>query len=309
MTGADFDGVGYSYSATALASAGVSPGSTVTSGGSSFTWPNVASAALYSAKPDNYEAVGQTIAASGSGSIAFLGSATNGPSSGTATVTYTDGSTSSVTISFSDWTLNGGSASVQSGNTAAITTSYRNAASGTANQIKTYVFATTPVSLTSGKTVAGVTLPASANQGALHVFAIAFGGAGATAPTGPIVSGVSSGLCVDDSNSSTTNGSHIQIWTCNGTGAQSWTVEPDGTLRVLGGCMDVNGGGTTSGTVVQFYQCNGTGAQVWQAGSNGSLVNPQSGLCLDDPSSSTTTGTQLQIYTCNGTNAQNWTLP
>jgi predicted alpha-1,2-mannosidase len=309
MTGADFDGVGYSYSATALASAGVSPGSTVTAAGSTFTWPNVAPAALYSAKPDNYEAVGQTIPASGSGSIAFLGSAANGPSSGTATVNYTDGSTSSVTLSFSDWTLNGGSASVQSGNTAAITTSYRNAASGTANQIKTYVFATTPVSLTSGKTVASVTLPASANQGALHVFAIAFGGSGATAPTGPIVSGVSSGLCVDDSNSSTTNGSHIQIWTCNGTGAQNWTVGTDGTLRVLGGCMDVTNGGTTSGTLVQFYQCNGTGSQVWQPGSNGSLVNPQSGLCLDDPGSSTTTGTQLQIYTCNGTNAQNWTLP
>lgn len=127
--------------------------------------------------------------------------------------------------------------------------------------------------------------------------------------TGPIVSGVSSGLCVDDSGSSTSAGSHIQIWTCNGTGAQNWTVASDGTLQVLGGCMDVTSGGTSSGTKVQYWPCNGTGAQQWRQGSNGSLVNPQSGLCLDDPGSSTTAGTQLQIWTCNGTGAQNWTLP
>ncbi len=310
MTGADFDGSGYSYSATALSGAGVNPGSTVTAGGSTFTWPNVAPAALYSAKPDNYQAVGQTIPASGSGSIAFLGSATNGPSTGTAVVKYTDGTTQSVSLSFSDWTLNGGTASVQSGNTTAITTSHRNSQTGTADQHSAYVFATTPVSLTSGKTVASVTLPSSANQGSLHVFSIAFGGSGGGgAPTGPIVSGVSSSLCVDDSGSSTTNGSHIQIWTCNGTGAQNWTVQPDGTLHVLTGCMDVTGAGTAVGTKIEFFQCNGSVAQQWQARADGSLLNPNSGLCLDDPGSSTTTGTQLQIYTCNGTNAQKWTLP
>jgi hypothetical protein len=315
-TGADFDGLGYSYSANALSSAGVNPGSTITAAGSAFTWPNVAPAALYSAKPDNYTAVGQTIAASqingsGSGSIAFLGSATNGPSSGTAVVTYTDGSTQSLSLSFSDWTLNGGSASVQSGNTIAVTTSYRNSQSGTADQVKSYVFATTPVSLASGKTVASVKLPSSANQGALHVFAVAFGGSGSGtgAPTGPILSGVSSGLCVDDSGGSTSNGSHVQIWTCNGTGAQNWTIAADGTIQVLGGCLDVSGAGTTAGTVVQYWQCNGTVAQQWQARSDGSLYNPNSGMCLDDPGSSTTAGTQLQIWTCNGTNAQKWTIP
>ncbi|HEV2636790.1 MAG TPA: ricin-type beta-trefoil lectin domain protein [Actinocrinis sp.] len=135
------------------------------------------------------------------------------------------------------------------------------------------------------------------------------GGGGTGPATGPIVSGVSSGLCVDDSNSSTTTGSHIQIWACNGTGAQSWTVASNGTLQVLGGCLDVASGGTTSGTKVQYWTCNGTGAQQWTRGSNNSLVNPQSGLCLDDPGSTTTQGTQLQIWTCNGTGAQSWTLP
>jgi hypothetical protein len=39
--------------------------------------------------------------------------------------------------------------------------------------VNTYVFATTPVSLPSGKTVKSVTLPSSVSAGQLHVFAIA----------------------------------------------------------------------------------------------------------------------------------------
>ncbi|HWG22977.1 MAG TPA: endo-beta-N-acetylglucosaminidase H [Actinospica sp.] len=167
-SGANFDSDGYAYSAQALSAAGVSPGSKITASGKTFTWPNVSAGSA-----DNFQAGGQKVAVSGSGSIAFLGSATNGPSTGTATVNFTDGTSQSVTLSFSDWTLNGGGASVEAGNTAAITTSYRNTSSGGKDTVSTKVFATSAISLTSGKTVASVTLPASANQGELHVFAIA----------------------------------------------------------------------------------------------------------------------------------------
>lgn len=126
---------------------------------------------------------------------------------------------------------------------------------------------------------------------------------------GPITSGVSSNLCVDDANSSTTDGSHVQIWTCNSSYAQDWIIAGDGTVRSLGKCLDADHSGTTNGTLVQLWTCNGSGAQQWTAGTNGSLVNPESKLCLDDPNSTTTTGTQLQLYTCNGSAAQNWKLP
>ena len=33
-----------------------------------------------------------------------------------------------------------------------------------------------------------------------------------------------SGKCLDDPNSSTTEGTQVQIWTCNGTGAQRWNL-------------------------------------------------------------------------------------
>nr|BFE65598.1 hypothetical protein GCM10020063_101240 [Dactylosporangium thailandense] len=77
------------------------------------------------------------------------------------------------------------------------------------------------------------------------------------------------GKCLDVTSAGTGNGTKLQLWDCNGTGAQQWTY--------------------VSGT---------------QA-----LRNPASGRCLDDPSSSTTDGTQLQIWDCNATNAQRVTIP
>ncbi|MCL2552015.1 MAG: lectin [Actinomycetia bacterium] len=127
--------------------------------------------------------------------------------------------------------------------------------------------------------------------------------------TGPVTSGVSASLCVDDADSSTSDGSHVQIYGCDGTAAQDWTIAADGTVRTLGKCLDAADSGTSNGTLVQLWTCNGTGAQQWQPGANGSLSNPQSSLCLDDPNAATAERTQLQLYTCNGSAAQNWTLP
>jgi predicted alpha-1,2-mannosidase len=126
---------------------------------------------------------------------------------------------------------------------------------------------------------------------------------------GPVTSGAGANICLDDRSSSTTPGNPVQIWGCDGTAAQSWTVATDGTIRTLGLCLDVFGGGTTNGTLIDLYTCNGGANQQWTSGANGSLVNPSSGLCLDDPAATTTQGTQLQLYTCNGTAAQDWTLP
>ncbi|PYC69065.1 coagulation factor 5/8 type domain-containing protein [Streptomyces tateyamensis] len=117
------------------------------------------------------------------------------------------------------------------------------------------------------------------------------------------------GLCLDDRSASSANFNPVQVYTCNGTNAQQWTVGSDSTLRVLGKCLDVNGGGTADGTAVDLYDCNGTGAQVWQPQANGTLLNPQSGKCLDDTGWSTTPGTQSQIWTCSTNANQQWTLP
>jgi hypothetical protein len=129
------------------------------------------------------------------------------------------------------------------------------------------------------------------------------GGSGA----GPITG--YEGLCVDVRGASSANFTPVQVYTCNSTSAQQWTVVQAGsTLHALGKCMDINGGGTANGTTVDLYDCNSTGAQVFIPQSNGELYNPQSGKCLDDTGYGGS-GTQLQIWDCAGTANQQWNLP
>ena len=132
------------------------------------------------------------------------------------------------------------------------------------------------------------------------------GGGGGTGATGPITG--YEGLCLDDRSASTANYNPIQVYTCNGTNAQQWTVESSNTLEVLGKCLDVYAAGTANGTTVDLYACNGTGAQTWVPQSNGELINPNSGKCLDDTGYGGS-GTQVQIWACADTSNQQWKLP
>jgi chitinase len=132
------------------------------------------------------------------------------------------------------------------------------------------------------------------------------GGGGGSPTTGPITG--YQGLCLDDRSASTANFNPVQVYTCNGTNAQQWTVASGNTLQVLGKCLDVNGAGTANGTTVDLYDCNGTGAQVWVPQSNGELLNPNSGKCLDDTGYGGS-GTQAQIWSCADTSNQQWKIP
>ncbi|MEV8097612.1 ricin-type beta-trefoil lectin domain protein [Kitasatospora sp. NPDC085879] len=117
------------------------------------------------------------------------------------------------------------------------------------------------------------------------------------------------GKCVDVAAANSANGTAIQLYDCNGTTAQTWTVGTDGTIRALGKCLDVTAAGTANGTQVQLYDCNGTGAQQWQARADRTLVNPASGRCLDATGPSSANGTRLQIWDCFAGANQQWTLP
>jgi beta-glucosidase len=159
-TGANFDGGGYSYSAQALASVGVTPGNPI--GSTGFTWPNVPVAT-----PDDVQTSGQSVAVSGAGStLGFLGTGTFGAQSGQVTVTYTDGSTSTGAVTLPDWYSN----AATTGNALVATTPHWNIPPGSTldpnHQVSIY---STTIPLTSGKTVAAITLPSDSD---LHLFAI-----------------------------------------------------------------------------------------------------------------------------------------
>lgn len=112
----------------------------------------------------------------GATSIGFLGSAVNAGTagaSGTVTVTYTDGTTSTATLGMSDWTLAANSGSPQFGNVIVATTPYWNAPDGS-QAVKTYVFAQS-IPVDGSKTVASITLPATVNNGSIGIFAVSGG--------------------------------------------------------------------------------------------------------------------------------------
>jgi len=159
------DGGGNSFSAEALAAAGLSPGTSFTVDGVVFTWPDAAAGT-----PDNIEADGRAFEVTGSGTtLGFLGAAANGGSSGTITVSYTDGTTQQFTIGFGDWA----STTPYAGGQVAVTSAYGNTNSGTSPWKATVFYDS--VALSAGKTVQSVVLPA-AGSAPLHVFAAAIGG-------------------------------------------------------------------------------------------------------------------------------------
>jgi beta-glucanase (GH16 family) len=116
------------------------------------------------------------------------------------------------------------------------------------------------------------------------------------------------GKCVDVAGANTANGTAVQLYDCNGSAAQQWTVGSDGTIRALGKCLDVTGGGTGDGTTTQLYDCNGSAAQRWAVSSANDIVNPQANKCLDVTGNNSANGTRLQIWTCSGAANQKWTV-
>ncbi|WP_329570641.1 RICIN domain-containing protein [Kitasatospora sp. NBC_01266] len=116
------------------------------------------------------------------------------------------------------------------------------------------------------------------------------------------------GKCVDIDHGSTNRGTPVQIFTCNGTSSQWWTLGVDYTVRALGMCLNVVNGGTADGNNVEIYTCIGSPSEQWVPQPDGSLKNTGSGKCLDDLGFSTTDRTQLGIWDCNGAANQKWVL-
>ncbi|MEV6520317.1 TIM-barrel domain-containing protein [Longispora sp. NPDC051575] len=125
--------------------------------------------------------------------------------------------------------------------------------------------------------------------------------------TGPVI-GVGSNRCVDIPNANPADGSPLQLYDSNGSTAQTWSLNSDGTLRALGKCADVAGGAGTDGAVVQLYTCSGTPAQKWNYNATTKTLTSM-GKCLDANGGATTNGTKLIIWTCHGGPNQQWNPP
>ncbi|MFD4573549.1 ricin-type beta-trefoil lectin domain protein [Streptomyces sp. NPDC058417] len=129
----------------------------------------------------------------------------------------------------------------------------------------------------------------------------------ASAATGT-VTGLA-GKCLDVAGASSANGTAVQLYSCNGTAAQQWTVGTDGTVRALGKCLDVVGGSTVNGARLQLWDCTGAANQKWTVTAARDLVNPQANKCADVTGNTSADATPIQLWTCTGAANQKWTTP
>ena len=106
--------------------------------------------------------------------------------------------------------------------------------------------------------------------------------------------------------SSTTNGTQLDIWGCNG-GANQQLAASNGALQVMGKCLDPPGNATADGTIVEIWSCDGGANQKFSYTSSGTILGSQSGKCVTVQSAGTVNGAMLILYTYNGGSNQKWT--
>jgi glucoamylase len=176
-TAGNYDGIGDSFSASGLAADALKPGRSLLHDGLEITWPDVAPG-----QPDNVVADGQTIAVSGTGTtLGVVGASAYGSASGTFTVTYADGSTSTAPVTFADWI----NTSAAAGTDTLATTAGWNP-DGTIPVSLSYA----AIPLTSGQPVVSVTLPTvgasvGKNVSSMHIFSLTIGSPGQEAAGAP----------------------------------------------------------------------------------------------------------------------------
>ena len=138
------------------------------------------------------------------------------------------------------------------------------------------------------------------------------GGSTSGGGSGGEIHAVGAARCLDVPGLSTTAGTQLDIWDCNGGSNQLWTYTSSHQLTVYSGssqmCLDAYDNQTTPGTKVDTWPCNGQANQQWNLNSNGTITGVQSGLCLDVTGAGTANGTLVELWTCNGGSNQHWTV-
>ncbi|OKJ69313.1 virulence factor [Streptomyces sp. CB02261] len=121
------------------------------------------------------------------------------------------------------------------------------------------------------------------------------------------------GMCLDVQGGGKTNGTPVQIYTCNGSAAQQWTLEggeEDLHLRNVNSfkCLDVAGNASANGTKIQITDCYSTKGQSWKGDVRAAspLKSLSTGKCLD--LSAFTKSTDTRLWDCNGTSAQKYLI-
>jgi GH25 family lysozyme M1 (1,4-beta-N-acetylmuramidase) len=154
------------------------------------------------------------------------------------------------------------------------------------------------INVTSGRC-----LTAAGSRPGIRAVAVACTGGAAQQwlrPAGPLTAGIA-GFCASDKHRRRTALGPVTLQRCATSAQQSWTIEPDGTVRTGGQCLGLQRGATAYGTAVVLGPCRSAPSQTWQlsGGPVGAwLVNSLASLCLAVPGDRAASGTALTLGWC-----------
>ncbi|WP_460064944.1 polymorphic toxin type 27 domain-containing protein [Streptomyces sp. YKOK-I1] len=122
------------------------------------------------------------------------------------------------------------------------------------------------------------------------------------------------GKCLDVAGGAKTNGTPVQVYTCNGGAAQKWQLlgSYDGGYTLVNPnsfkCLEVLNGNSADGAKIQIRDCGSAKAQQWKfdVRSAGPLVNAASGKCLHLPTFDNSKDAVSSA--CNGSAAQKFRI-
>ncbi|KXZ45310.1 hypothetical protein GPECTOR_56g407 [Gonium pectorale] len=126
------------------------------------------------------------------------------------------------------------------------------------------------------------------------------------------------GMCLDINGASASDKAQVQLWTCNRTPAQVFTLDlpTRSTTQVIktsttdDRCLAVTG--TTAGSYIQQWECDestGQSFQITSAGTNAYTIKSMSGFCVSAKGSGTGSGTRITIEACvSGAMNQLWSI-
>jgi|GEM_PF-6550027 len=136
---------------------------------------------------------------------------------------------------------------------------------------------------------------------------------------------VGSTACMDDPNASTSTGTQLIQWSCNGGVNQNWTFTPvagtAASYTIANGssnlCVDVSARSTADNAQVIQYTCNGQTNQrftlqavaVSGAADTFNLVAAHSGKCVVPAGDATANNTALVQLPCTSAGTRVWRLP
>ncbi len=136
------------------------------------------------------------------------------------------------------------------------------------------------------------------------------GGFSGSTWSGSLQNGYDRKLCMNDNNSSQSNGTVIGIYSCGNYVSERWYITKNGNGQFYlqngqGICADTGNAVPNVGSTYYLVTdtCNNSDLWTW---SGHELLDVSTGGCINDPGSSTTNGTQLRVTNCTNPGSEQW---